>query len=84
MDIVGRISYQCDILFRVIDIREDQGRKIAILYGEDIRLVADAPYDDLVLIDPSERIKKSQQFRSLEEQSFELFRQDIHLLKGKA
>ena len=45
MDIVGRQSYNCDILFRVIDIRKINGQKVAILYGEDFRLVADAPYD---------------------------------------
>lgn len=83
MDIVGRISYHCDILFRVVDIREEQNKKIAILYGEDFRLIADAPYEDLIQIDKRERVKKSQQFRSLEEQSFELFRQDIHLIKEK-
>ncbi|MGJ7923162.1 sporulation peptidase YabG [Neobacillus sp. LXY-4] len=84
MDIVGRRSYHCDILFRVIDIREDAGRKIAILYGEDFRLIADAPYEDLIAIDPNERRKKSQEFRSLEEQSLQLFRQDVSLLKQKS
>jgi spore coat assemly protein len=83
MDIVGRLSYHCDILFRVIDIREDKNKKTAILYGEDVRLIADAPYEDLVPIDPKQRAKKAQEFRSLEEQSFELFRQDIDLLKEK-
>ncbi|WP_338471266.1 sporulation peptidase YabG [Niallia sp. XMNu-256] len=83
MDIVGRKSYRCDILFRVIDIREQGNTKIAVLYGEDFRLIADAPFDDLVPINPSERAKKSQQFRSMEEQSLQLFRQDLHLLKEK-
>ena len=83
MDIVGRKSYHCDILFRVIDIREQGKSKIAVLYGEDIRLIADAPFHDLVPIDPSVRAKKSEQFRSLEEQSLELFRQDLHLLKER-
>jgi spore coat assemly protein len=83
MDIVGRRSYRCDILFRVIEIREDNHKKVAILYGEDFRLIADAPLDDLVQINPLEHVKKSQQFRSLEEQSLQLFRQDIHLLKER-
>lgn len=83
MDIVGRKSYHCDILFRVIDIREQGKSKIAVLYGEDVRLIADAPFHDLVQINPSERAKKSQQFRSLEEQSLKLFRQDLHLLKER-
>ncbi|MFE8704026.1 sporulation peptidase YabG [Cytobacillus sp. FJAT-54145] len=83
MDVVGRISYNCDIMFRVIDIREDQGRKIAVLYGEDVRLIADAPYEDLIVMDQNERMKVSREYRSLEEQSFKLFRQDIDLLKQK-
>lgn len=83
MDIVGRISYNCDILFRVIDIKEENGSKKVILYGEDFRLVADAPYDDLVVINPTERMKMSREFRTLEEQSYRLFQQDVDLLKEK-
>lgn len=83
MDIVGRISYNCDILFRVIDIKEENGKKQAVLYGEDFRLIADAPYDDLVVIDQTERAKMSREFRSLEEQSYRLFQQDFDLLKQK-
>lgn len=83
MDIVGRRSYHCDILFRVIDIREEEGKKTAVLYGEDFRLIADAPYDDLIMINSNDRQKFISQFRSLEEQSFKLFRQDVDLLKEK-
>lgn len=83
MDIVGRKSYRCDILFRVIDIKEYEGKKIAILYGEDFRLIADAPFDDLIFVDQTERVKKSMEFRTLEEQSLQLFRQDIRLLKER-
>ncbi|MGM0793158.1 sporulation peptidase YabG [Bacillus infantis] len=83
MDIVGRVSYNCDIMFRVIDIREEEGRKLAVLYGEDIRLIADAPYEDLIVINQSERMKMSRQYQSLEEQSYNLFRQDVSLLKQK-
>lgn len=83
MSVVGRRSYHCDILFRVIDIREENGRKMAILYGEDYRLIADAPYEDLILIDSNERNKKMKQFRTMEEQSFQLFRQDVDLIKEK-
>src|SRR5690606_39811511 len=72
--IVGRLSYQCDLLFRVIDIMEIDGQRIAILSGEDYRLAADAPIDDLVPISESERSKRTSEVRSLEEQSFELFR----------
>ncbi|MBS4201474.1 sporulation peptidase YabG [Bacillus sp. FJAT-49732] len=79
--IVGRLSYQCDILFRVIDIMEIDGQRTAILSGEDYRLAADAPIDDLVPISESERFERTSEVRSLEEQSFELFRQDIDLIR---
>lgn len=83
MDIVGRISYNCDILFRVIEIKEEDGKKIAVLYGEDFRLIADAPCEDLIVLDQTLRSKFSQEFRSLEEQSYRLFQQDVDLLKQK-
>jgi spore coat assembly protein len=83
MDIVARRSYNCDILFRVIDIVERNGQKIAILYGEEFRLAADAPYDDLVIVNQNERMKLNQEYRSLEEQSFRLFTQDVDLLKHR-
>ncbi len=83
MDIVGRVSYHCDIMFRVIDIREHDGKKMAVLYGEDIRLIADAPYEDLIIMSQSDQRRIMQEFRTLEEQSLELFRQDVHLLQEK-
>ncbi len=82
-DVVGRLSYQCDILFRVIDIRMVNGQKTAMLYGEDYRLIADAPFHDLKKMDPRERDRITREFRNLEEQSFDLFKQDIELLKHK-
>jgi spore coat assembly protein len=82
-DIVGRKSYSCDILFRVIDIRIINGQKFAILYGEDFRLAADAPYTDLVVINQNERVKLRQEYRTLEEQSLRLFTQDVDLLKSR-
>lgn len=83
MDIVGRISYKCDVLFRVIDIKEENGQKIAVLYGEDFRLIADAPCEDLLVIDQTKRMELSRAFQTLEEQSFKLFQQDINLLKQR-
>jgi spore coat assemly protein len=82
-DIVARRSYHCDILFRVIDFREANGQRLAVLYGEDFRLVADAPYNDLVVINQNERMKMTQEYRTLEEQSFRLFSQDVDLLKER-
>jgi spore coat assembly protein len=83
MDIVARRSYNCDILFRVTDIKEINGRKMAVLFGEDFRLIADAPCEDLVTINQNERSKLTQEYRSLEEQSLRLFAQDLDLLKQK-
>ena len=83
MDIVGRRSYNCDILFRVIDIRKINDQKFAILYGEDFRIVADAPYNDLIVINQTERLKLTKEYRTLEEQSLRLFTQDVDLLKQR-
>lgn len=82
-DIVGRKSYNCDILFRVIDIQIVDGEEVAILYGEDIRLIADAPCSDLIMIDLFRKEQMMESFRSLEEQSYQLFQQDIELLREK-
>ncbi|WP_066074792.1 sporulation peptidase YabG [Neobacillus soli] len=84
MDIVGRRSYNCDILFRVIDIRKINDQTFAVLYGEDFRLVADAPYKDLVVINQSQRVKLSEEYRTLEEQSLRLFTQDVELIKQRS
>ncbi|MDQ0216205.1 spore coat assembly protein [Oikeobacillus pervagus] len=82
-EIVGRLSYQCDMLFRVIDIIMMDGEETAILYGEDYRLIADAPLFDLVPLDTKKRQEISKHERSLEKQSFELFCQDLHLIKER-
>ncbi|MBZ4687827.1 MAG: spore coat assemly protein [Clostridia bacterium] len=48
-DIVCRKSYGSDIFFKVKEIQCDEnGKKCAILKGMSVRLVADAPLDDLV------------------------------------
>jgi spore coat assemly protein len=83
MDIVGRVSYNCDIIFRVTDIKVENGVKTVVLYGEDFRLVADAPYEDLVKVKQSDRQKISAESRSREEQSYILFQQDVELLRQK-
>lgn len=82
-DIVGRVSYNCDILFRVIRIKNEQQKKIAVLLGEDVRLIADAPFNDLVKVDENKQREVAKQYRSLEEQSYKLFSQDVLLLREK-
>lgn len=83
-DIVGRKSYECDIIFRIIDIRIIQGKREAILYGEDIRLIADAPFEDLIVINAEERNHRQRTNDALQEQSFLLFSQDKELLRQKS
>lgn len=46
-DYVTRISHQRDVLFRIEAIQQQNGKKLAILKGVDLRLCADAPLDDL-------------------------------------
>lgn len=63
-DIVGRKSYGKDILFIVEKIiKKENQEKIAILKGLTIRIEADAPIEDLVLIE-KERVQSN--MRSLE------------------
>jgi spore coat assemly protein len=82
-DIVARKSYNCDLLFRVIDVKEKDGEKEAILYGEEVRLIADAPCSDLVIIDEREQQERKKKEIELIEQSYKLFRQDYHAMKQK-
>lgn len=82
-DIVGRISYKCDVLFRVIDIRDIDGRRQAVLYGEDIRLIADAPFQDLMIINDNERNDRQRSNEVLQEQSYRLLTQDLELQQQK-
>jgi len=79
--IVARKSYQCDLLFRVKKIFRD--KQVAELAGEEMRLVADAPLSDLVLVSEQEQKKMRDRFKEKAEYSFRLFRQDYQLLKQK-
>ncbi|WAA09492.1 sporulation peptidase YabG [Fervidibacillus albus] len=82
-DVVGRQSYQCDISFRVIRFFEEKGVQMALLYGEDIRLIADAPVEDLILLDDEKRKQLSLPLHEQEEQSFHLIRQDFTTIREK-
>lgn len=82
-EIVGRKSYKCDIPFRVIDFFTLNGVQYALLYGEDLRLMADAPVEDLVPLDVRERQRILMKYQTLEEQSLRLFRQDFERMKEK-
>lgn len=80
-DLVGRKSYGCDIVFRVIKLNIKDG--VAELAGEDMRLCADAPIEDLVIIAGEERENYERKQKELEAHSTKLFRQDYQLLKAK-
>lgn len=54
-DIVGRISYGCDVYFKVIDLFTGaDGKKHARLKGLDMRLFATAPVEDLRKFEPAD------------------------------
>lgn len=80
-DIVGRQSYNCDVLFRIVKINNDDSH--VELAGEELRLYADAPLSDLKLISEEERKKQVTHNKKLERDSYRLFRQDYQLLKMK-
>ncbi|UCZ53302.1 sporulation peptidase YabG [Bacillus shivajii] len=78
--IVGRSSYNCDLVFRVKRIEGET----AILYGEDMRLIADAPLSDLVFIEEAERKKRAEHEKQKEESCYQLFRQERKLIREKS
>ncbi|ASK61719.1 sporulation peptidase YabG [Virgibacillus phasianinus] len=78
-DIVSRISYKHDLLFRISSISKDH----ATLHGKDLRLEVDAPLSDLVLVEERDLVKKSKKEKEQEEFSYRLFRQDYQFMKEK-
>lgn len=50
-DIVGRISYDKDIIFVISNLIKIDNNEVAILKGLVTRIVADSPVDDLELIE---------------------------------
>lgn len=53
-DLVTRFKYNHDIVFKIVDIKGN----IALLKGECVRLCADAPVDDLKLLDNVENLQE--------------------------
>lgn len=54
-DIVGRISYGCDVFFTIVDIRDEGEHRTVTLKGMSYRIEADAPESDLEL-QPEQKI----------------------------
>jgi spore coat assemly protein len=83
-DIVARKSYRLDLLFRVIDVTiTATGEQVAILYGDEVRLVADAKCDDLVVVDEKEKNSRKQKEKEKVDQSYYLLTQDYQLQREK-
>ncbi|MBU5595556.1 sporulation peptidase YabG [Amphibacillus sp. MSJ-3] len=78
-DLVTRVSHQHDILFRIGSIDGN----IAILHGEDLRLEADAPLNDLEKVTERDKQKYRENAKEQVDYSFRLFRQDYQLMKEK-
>ncbi|TFJ93007.1 sporulation peptidase YabG [Lentibacillus salicampi] len=76
---VTRKSHKHDLLFRIASVTGNT----AILHGEDMRLAADAPLDDLVRIGERDLKRLKQKTKEQEEFSYRLFRQDYQLMKDK-
>ncbi|MCD8501019.1 MAG: sporulation peptidase YabG [Bacillaceae bacterium] len=79
-DIVARKSYNHDLLFRISKI--DDPRQVELI-GEEMRLIADAPIEDLLLVDNREHTSRKAEIRKKEESCFRLFRQDYRLVRQK-
>ncbi|WP_175637961.1 sporulation peptidase YabG [Metabacillus schmidteae] len=83
-DVVARKSYNLDLLFRVIDVKTTAtGEQVAVLYGDEVRLIADADCNDLVIVDETEKSTRKQKEKERIDQSYFLFRQDYQLLREK-
>ncbi|WP_283774433.1 sporulation peptidase YabG, partial [Bacillus paralicheniformis] len=74
-ELVERYSHKRDILLRIIEIKGE----IAILFGEEIRLVAHAPLEDLISIDQRENKKRVKREKETMERTYRQFQQDYVL-----
>ncbi|OIJ20533.1 sporulation peptidase YabG [Anaerobacillus alkalidiazotrophicus] len=80
-DFVLRKSYDYDILFRIYQIDND---KTVTIVGEEMRLIADAPINDLVLVNEQDRKLRNEEEKKKQESCYRLFRQDSRLLRQKS
>ena len=64
-DIVGRKSYNKDIAFVINNIIKDDEGEIAILKGLILRIEADAPVEDLELLDDKQVINIIDKFNKI-------------------
>lgn len=78
-NIVGRISHQSDIIFVIQRIEGN----IAYLQGLYIRLVADSPLDDLVLIDDNALLRYNESKLEYEKSLISSYKKKIGHITGK-
>ncbi|WP_163537155.1 sporulation peptidase YabG [Gracilibacillus sp. YIM 98692] len=77
--LVTRYSYEHDIVFRVKNISNET----VLLHGEDLRIEADAPIDDVRILPEEDIRERQEEIKEKEEYSYRLFRQDYQLMKDK-
>jgi spore coat assemly protein len=70
-DLVGRKSYNCDVVFRVHDIIKQNEKFIIMLKGLNLRIIADAPEADIVKLSPS---KINENIKNYEDRTKKLMR----------
>ena len=76
---VGRISYNCDIVFTIIDIKDN----IAILQGKYIRLIADSPITDLIEIKNEELTQYEEADRKYQKKIIDSYKDKISHIPGE-
>lgn len=79
-DIVARHSYNYDILFRVVRVDDED---TVVIAGEELRLLADSPRSDLLVMDRESLKKRRKKTKEREDDSFRLFRQHNRLMRLK-
>lgn len=78
-DIVARKSYNKDIIFKVIDIKKNEGKRFYILKGTNFRILADAPEDDL---DVSTEEEYKKQSAEIEKKLMDINKNTANLFRG--
>lgn len=78
-DIVGRISYGCDIIFVIKEIVDDK----AYLSGKYVRLFVDSPLSDLKLIEEGELLRFEEEEKEKSKAIIEGYKDKITHITGK-
>lgn len=79
-DLVERLSYGRDIIFRVREIKSED---MIIMVGEELRLIVDAPLHDLVMVKGESRSIFMIESKKKENDAYRLFLQDYNLNREK-